>query len=191
MELLIAISAGIGLAAACGFRVFLPLLAASLAVHAGFLTPSAGLAWIGNPPVLIILSVATVLEIAAYYVLWIDNALDTIATPAAIVAGAIVAATAFGDINPAAKWIAAIVAGGGIAGAVQGGTVLTRALSTATTGGLGNFIVATVEAAGAVVLVLMAILIPLAALVVVVVMLVAIWRLLLRKRRRTCAISPS
>lgn len=191
MEMLLAVSAGIGLAAACGFRVFLPLLAASLAVNAGFLNPSPGLLWIGSQPVVILLAVATVLEILGYYIPWVDHALDTVATPAAIVAGAIVAATAFGDINPAVKWMAALIAGGGVAAAVQGGTVLTRAFSTAATGGVGNPLVASAELAGSLTLVLLAILIPIAGVLIVLLLLVIFLRLLLKRRRRLDVVVPA
>ena len=187
METILAITAGIGLAAACGFRVFVPLLATALAVHFGHFTPSPGLQWIGSTPAIIVLGVATAVEIAGYYIPWVDHLLDTIATPAAVVAGTVVAATAFGDIHPAIKWAAAVIAGGGIAAGIQGTTVAARAASTATTGGLANPIVSTIEAIGAVIMTILAIVLPILATVLAILMLIVIIRLVRRLRGRPAA----
>lgn len=187
METILAIAAGIALAAACGFRIFVPLLATSLAVHFGHLSPSSGLDWVGSTPAVILLSVATAMEVAGYYIPWVDNALDSIASPAAVVAGTIAAATAFGDINPAFKWALALIAGGGIAAGVQGSTVVARAASTATTGGAGNPIVATIELVGSVITAILAIVLPIIGLLVAIVLGVVLYRVIRRMRRKPVA----
>ena len=189
MQTLMAICAGIALAAACGFRVFVPLLVAAIAVRLGFLQPTAHMVWLGSTPAIVILGVATVAEIAAYYFPWIDNALDTIASPIAVIAGTLVAATAFGDIPPVFKWALALIAGGGAAALVQGTTVATRVLSSATTGGLANPVVSTLEAAGATVLAVLAILLPVFALVLVVLLVYLLFRALRRLRSKHPALS--
>ena len=130
METLLAICAGLGLSAACGFRVFIPMLVMSIAVHAGHLEVAPDFAWIGSTPALLAFACATVLEIGGYYIPWLDNLLDTIATPAAIIAGTIVTASMVTDVSPFLRWTLAVIAGGGIAGAVQTTTVLTRAASS-------------------------------------------------------------
>src|SRR5688500_8405943 len=145
MQEILSVCMGIGLAAACGFRIFIPPLVMSIAAVSGNLTLSPSFAWIGTYPALITFAAATVLEITAYYVPWLDNLLDSIATPAAMVAGTIVTASMVSGMSPWMQWSLAIIAGGGVAGLVQGTTVLTRATSTATTGGLANPIFATVE----------------------------------------------
>src|SRR5262249_48211351 len=147
METLMSVCVGIGLSAACGFRVFVPLLAMSVAAHSGHLSLGHGFEWIGSNPALIAFSVATVVEIDGYYILWVD----TLASPAAVVAGTVVTASAVADMSPFLKWSLAVIAGGGVAGVVQSGTVLTRAASTVTTGGLGNPVVATLELFGAII----------------------------------------
>jgi hypothetical protein len=144
-ETVLSILVGIGLAAACGFRVFVPLLVLSIASLSGHVTLGSHFQWIGTYPALIAFSVATVLEILGYYIPWVDHLLDTIATPAAVVAGIIVSASVMGNLDPYLRWALAIIAGGGVAGTVQTGTVLVRAASTATTGGFGNSVVATGE----------------------------------------------
>ena len=167
METLLAICAGLGLSAACGFRVFVPLLVMSIAVHAGHLNVSPGFDWIGSTPALITFSFATALEIGGYYIPWVDNFLDSVATPAAIIAGTIVTASMITDVSPFMRWTLAAIAGGGIAGVVQGTTVLARGLSTATTGGLGNPLLATAELGGAVFGSMAAIIMPLVALILI------------------------
>jgi hypothetical protein len=148
-EFLLSLCVGIGLSAACGFRVFVPLLITSLAAHSGHLTLAPGFQWIASPAAVAAFSIATILEIAAYYVPWVDNMLDTIATPAAAVAGTIITASMVGDVSPFLKWSLAVIGGGGAAAAVQTGTVLVRGISTATTAGFANPIFATVELGGA------------------------------------------
>ena len=137
---------GIGLAAATGFRVFLPMLVASGAAYTGHLPLDDSFAWLGSPSALTMLSVAALAEIVAYYVPGVDNLLDTLATPAAFVAGTVVSAAVMTDLPPMVKWTAAVIAGGGVAGVTQGVTAMLRAKSTVLTGGLGNFVIATAEA---------------------------------------------
>lgn len=145
METFLSLCLGIGLAAACGFRVFVPLLVLSIATHAGHVTLAPSFDWIGSTPALISFSVATVLEIGGYYIPWLDNMLDSIATPAAVIAGTVVTAAVMTDISPYLQWSLALIAGGSIAGLVQGSTVATRLVSTSGSAGLANPVVATAE----------------------------------------------
>ena len=166
-ELAVSIALGIGLAAAVGLRVFLPMLVMSIAACTGHLTLSSGFAWLGTAPALVMLSVAALLEILAYYIPGLDNLLDAIATPAALVAGTVVSAAVMTDLPPIIKWTTAVIAGGGAAGLMQGFTSLLRAKSTLTTAGLGNHLIATGELVGALLLSLLALAAPLAAVGVV------------------------
>ena len=145
--LFLAIAMGIGLSACCGFRVFLPLLVAALAARAGILPVQEGMGWLGSWTAIICLGTATLLEILAYYIPFIDNLLDTIATPLAVGAGTLVAFSVFptGDTEPMFRWGLALLAGGSLAGTIQIGSGLLRLLSTKTTAGMGNAAVATSE----------------------------------------------
>ena len=174
---------GIGLSAACGFRVFVPLLVMGLAYQSGNLNLTEGFEWIGSTPAIITFGVATVLEIGAYYIPWLDNLLDSIATPAALIAGTIVTASFVGDVSPWLKWSLAAIAGGGTAATVQIGTVLTRGASTLTTGGLGNPIVSTAEMGGSLGMSLLAIALPLLAVVLVVALIIFVVMKLRRRKR--------
>jgi hypothetical protein len=183
---LFGIPVGLALSAAAGLRVFVPLLLTSGAARLGVLPLSPGMAWIGTDVALVAFATATALEIAAYYVPWLDNLLDTIATPTAITAGIMITAAATPDLPPLLRWTLAIVAGGGTAGIVQASTALLRLKSSAFTAGTGNPLIATGELAGSIVLSLMALLAPLFALAVVAILLVVVFSLagrILRARR--------
>jgi len=145
METIFAILTGIGLSAACGFRIFLPLLALNLASMYGYIGLAPGFEWIGGYQVTIAFGLATALEVIAYYIPWLDNIMDAIASPVSIIAGTIVTASLITDLPASLKWIISIIAGGGIAGLLQSATVALRAKSTLFTGGMGNFIVASFE----------------------------------------------
>lgn len=159
-----ALAMGLGLSAACGFRVFVPLTLMSLMANMGWWTLPHDLLWAAHPVALMMLSSATLIEVAAYYIPWLDNALDTLATPLAVVAGALVTFGFAPEMPPLAQWSLALMAGGGLAGLTQGATVATRAVSSATTGGLGNGVVATLELVFAFFLSLLAIFMPFLAL---------------------------
>ena len=160
MQEVIAVFLGIGLSAACGFRVFVPLLATSLLALTGRVHLAEGLAWMGGYPALIAFATATALEIGAYYLAWLDHALDVVATPAAVVAGTLITGALIPDLAPWLRWTLAIIAGGLPASVIQGATVLLRGKSAVFTGGMGNFLVATGELLGAVLTSALAALLP-------------------------------
>ncbi|CAB1209851.1 DUF4126 domain-containing protein [Acinetobacter bouvetii] len=174
METILGLCIGIGLSAACGFRVFVPLLVMSIASLMGWFEPMKGFEWLAMPSVCIALAVATLCEIAAYYIPWVDNALDTVSTPAAMVAGTLATmAVSSGEMSQFASWAAAIIVGGGTAGAVQMSTVAVRGVSTATTGGVANPVISTGEWIGAAVLSVLSLIVPV--LVVIFVVLLIVW----------------
>lgn len=157
-ETLRGIMIGLGLSAACGFRVFLPPLIAGIAAEFGYLDLAEGFQWLGSTPALIAFGVAATCEILAYYIPWVDNALDAIAGPAAAVAGMILSASMIGELSPLLKWSLALIAGGGAAGLLHTATACLRGGSTLTTGGAGNPLLSTMEAGGAVTVSLLAVL---------------------------------
>tara|TARA_B100001250_G_scaffold22496_1_gene18927 strand:+ start:192 stop:794 length:603 start_codon:yes stop_codon:yes gene_type:complete len=174
LETLMAVSLGLGLAAASGFRVFIPPFLYGLSLRFDMLPislPMTGLSeWMASDFGLIILGAAMLIEILGYYIPWIDNLLDTIASPAAILAGVLMMSSTLSDSNPMIQWGFSIIAGGGVSGTVQIGTVATRAVSTATTGGLANPVVSTVEAGACLVCTILALLLPIIALLLVIVL---------------------
>ena len=187
-DVLLALAMGVGLAAACGFRVFTPLFVMSLAARGGYMSVAGNVGWVQSDVALIALGAATALEIGAYYVPWLDNALDSIATPAAGIAGTLAASSLLTGMDPAMQWSLGAIAGGGTALSVQGLTVGARALSSATTGGMGNGAVSTAEAGAATGLSIIAIAWPLLAVAIVFSAMFWIGRFVLRRYRRRRAL---
>lgn len=184
METVLALLVGIGLAAAAGFRVFVPLLLAGLAQRYGVLPLADSFAWMGSTPALFGFGAATLIEVLGYYVPWVDNLLDTVASPAAVVAGVLLTAGVLTDVDPLLRWTLAIVAGGGTATVFQGLTAGSRGISTATTGGLANPLVSTAEAGISAVLGVLAIVVPVVAVVLVALLLVLVARRTVFRRPR-------
>ena len=165
---------GIGLAAATGFRIFLPLFVTSLASYMGWIDTNESFQWLAGLPTLVATSIAMVVEIIAYYIPYVDNILDTISVPLATVAGSVIFASQFMDIGTFPQWALALIAGGGTAAAISSGFAGTRAASTATTGGLGNPVVATTETAGAGIMSVLAIAAPIIAVIATIILIVIV-----------------
>jgi hypothetical protein len=181
---------GIGLSAAVGFRIFVPFLVMSIAALSGNLDLAPGFDWVGTYYALIAFLVATVVEVLAYYIPWVDNVLDTVATPAAIVAGIVATAAVVTDMSPLLKWSLALIAGGGAAATVQATTVAVRGASSLTTGGIGNPVVATGELGGSTITSLLAIIVPVLTFILLIVTGVFVWRGLRSVRRRRQKSAP-
>ena len=145
MQLALSIIIGIGLAASAGFRIFVPLLAMNLASKYGLFSLQESWAWMGSDTALVIFAIATIMEALAYMVPWLDNILDTIATPAAAVAGTLIVVATIGDMDPVLSWTLAIIAGGGTAATLKGTSSGVRVASTATTVGVANPVIAIFE----------------------------------------------
>ncbi|GHB72498.1 DUF4126 domain-containing protein [Persicitalea jodogahamensis] len=184
MELLLSIALGIGLSASTGFRIFVPALLANVACMNGWITPAESFAWLGTWTAFFALLSATVVEIGAYYIPFVDNLLDTIAAPLSVVAGTLLT-TSFVEIdNPVLQWGLGLIVGGGTAGLVQAGTSLLRVGSTTATGGLGNPVLSTVENVASFGLSGLAIFLPVLSLVAVASLIWWLWRRVKRYRKR-------
>ncbi len=184
----VAISIGFGMAAACGFRVFVPMVVIGVAARFDWLTLSDGFHWLETWPAIAAFSLATVLEIAAYYLPWLDNVLDSASVPAAVIAGVVVSAACVVDMNPMLKWTLAVIAGGGAAGTVKSGMAGIRLGSTATTGGVGNPIVSTIEWISSLLLSTLAVFLPVFAGIVAVVIVLVLIRMALRRLKAKRAV---
>ncbi len=181
MDTLLTIALGIGLSAACGFRVFVPLLVIGIAGRTEHLTLAGSFEWMSSTPALIVFGSATVLEIGAYYIPFVDNVLDTLAAPSAVVAGVIATGSQVTDMDPLLGWSIAIIAGGGAAGAVQGLTTVVRQISSVATAGFGNPIMSTAEAGASLGLSILAIVVaPVAAFGVLMLIYLAVKKIFFR-----------
>jgi hypothetical protein len=185
METLLGLCIGLGLAAACGFRVFVPLLVLSIGARTGLIQTADGFTWLSSWQAMSALAFASVLEIVAYFWPWLDHALDTIASPAAVVAGTVAAASQVQHMDPTLTWLLGLIAGGGAAAATQTLTVSTRAASTVATGGLLNPVLNAVQSACSAVLSILAVVVPVLGAIILLGLAVAIVRWRLRRRART------
>lgn len=184
MEIFLSLCLGIGLAACSGFRVFVPLLLSSIAIHFGIVNVTDGFEWMGTWTAIAVLATATVLEIGGYYIPWVDNLLDTIAAPAAVAAGTLLT-TSFVEIdNPLLHWGLGIIMGGGTAGFIQVGTSLVRLASTKLSGGIANPVVATVENVASVGFSLFTFWLPVVAFVFVVLFVMWLIQKLLKRKSK-------
>ncbi len=182
---------GIGLAAASGFRVFLPLFAVSLASYFHWIPMSEQFEWLTGLPTLITTAIATVVEVLAYYIPFIDHLLDTVSVPLATIAGSVLFASQFAGIGSFSQWGLALIAGGGTAATISSGFAGIRAASTATTGGLGNSVVGTTETAGAGIMSILAMVAPVIAVIFTIITIVCIiilgrkaWKKLRSRKKR-------
>lgn len=181
---LLPVALGVGLAAAAGLRVFVPLLLIGLAARTGHLALGQDFLWLASTPALAMFAVAAVMEIAAYYVPVLDNLLDGIAGPTAVGAGIAISAAVMADYPPMMKWTLAILAGGGAAAAAQAATTVLRGSSTVLTGGAGNHLLATGEIVGSIFLTVLSLALPWLAAAAALILLFLIWRMILKARRR-------
>ena len=191
---ILSILIGLGLAAACGFRIFVPFLVMSLAARGGHLQLSEGFDWIASDMGLGVFVFATVAEVAAYYIPWVDNLLDTISTPTAVIAGVVATASQISGLDPMLTWAISVIGGGGTAGLVQGLTVVTRQVSAFATGGFGNPLVSTLEGGASIIAALMAIVVPVLAVFGLLILLyLSVTRIhrFLQKRRNPPAPAPA
>ncbi|WP_326981690.1 DUF4126 domain-containing protein [Chryseobacterium sp. MYb264] len=186
---------GIGLAAATGFRVFLPLFAVSLASFMGWIPMNEHFEWLSGLPTLITTGIATIVEVLAYYIPFVDHLLDTLSIPLATIAGSVLFASQFADLGTFPQWALALIAGGGTAATVSSGFAGIRAASTMTTGGLGNSVVGTTETAGAGIMAVLAMILPILAGICAIILVIFIlvsgrkfWKKL--KTRNTARSTP-
>lgn len=184
MSIIVSLCIGLGLSASSGFRVFVPLLVANVAALSGIIPLAENMAWLGTWTAFACLATATVVEVVAYYIPWVDNILDTITTPTAVVAGTLLTAAVLTGVDPVWQWGLGIIVGGGTAGVIQVGTSGVRLGSTATTGGIANPFLATIEHIVSLIGSTLAVFIPIiTAIIVLICMTVLAWFLWKKKEK--------
>lgn len=205
MQIFMALCAGLGLSAACGLRVFLPLFVTSIAVRAGMLSVGPSFEWLGATPAIVLFGTATVVEIVGFLVPWVDHALDLLAAPLAAIAGALLmtsqldimmpgdaenAAAAVPLLHPAVAWSLGIIVGAMTASGVEAASIAGRVSSSVLTIGWLNPIYGMAETVLAIIVTLLAVWVPILAgglvLLLLPIVIFAVWRILAwrRKQRR-------
>ena len=179
LQALIAASTGLGLAAASGFRVFLPPFLMAVWVRLGFMDVNiegTEFESLSSDLSILLLGVASLSEVLAYKIPWMDNLLDSIATPLAGLAGISVVAVSLEGTDPSVQWALAVIAGGGTSLSIQSATVAGRGLSSMFTLGLANPLFSIIEDIAALFLILIALLAPLIALFTSIILIFSISR---------------
>lgn len=173
MEYILAVFIGIGLSISAGFRVFTPMLLASIAAKFGWLPLAAGFEWLGSTPALIALALATLLEVISYYVPAFDNFMRGLSAPLAAIAGTLMTVSVIGVEDSAfLSWGLAFVTGGGAATLTSLTNTAVRGTSTVTTAGLANPLVSIIEDISAVVLPIVSIIFPLVVIVMLIIVII-------------------
>jgi hypothetical protein len=168
---IVSIFLGISLAASVGFRIFVPFFVLSLAAHYQIVPLNENWEWVGTTAAILTLGIATIVEIAAYLIPWVDHLLDTIAIPLAAIAGTAIMLSTIANFDPLFTWVLAIIAGGGTATAIKSSTSTTRLASTTATAGLANPVVSVLESGTSVFLSIVAVFLPIAAILIVIAIL--------------------
>ena len=205
LQIFTALCAGLGLSAACGLRVFLPLFVVSIAVRADMLVVGPSFEWLGATPAIVLFGTATVVEIVGFLVPWVDHALDLLAAPLAAIAGAVLmtsqldimipsdvsdALQATPLLHPAVTWSLGIIMGATAASGVEAASIAGRVSSSVLTIGWLNPIYGMAETVLAMIVTLLAVWVPVLAggmvLLLLPIVLFAVWRILAwrRKQRR-------
>ena len=173
-----------GLAAACGFRIFIPPLTYGLLYKADLVQLAEGWYWIGNDWVIAVLALTALIEIIGNLVPWLDNLLDVIATPTAIIAGTILSAACLNEIDPGLKWMLSIMSGVLVTGGFQLTTVSVRGLSSIFTGGLINPIISFIEDLISLVISISIILFPVLGIFIIILIALFLRRIYISLKKR-------
>ena len=200
MAIFLAVCAGLGLSAACGLRVFLPLFMAAIAVRAEFLDVGPHFAWLGSNASIVLFGTATVVEVVGFLVPWVDHVLDLLAAPLAAAAGAVLMTSQLGTLtvagaegsepllHPAIAWSLGIIAGATTASGVEAASIAGRLSSSVLTIGWLNPIYGMIETVFSFAMTLMALIVPILAGILVLLflplLLVAVWRILVWRRKQ-------
>jgi hypothetical protein len=168
---------GVGLAATSGLRTFLPLLLLAGSVKFGWFGISLGstYAWLASDLAFVALLLATIFEVAADKIPFVDHGLDAAGTVLRPVAGALAVAAVWNGTDPAAAALIGLIVGAPLALGMHTAKAGTRAGSTAVTAGVGNPILSVLEDFVALFLGVTALLVPLLVPLLLVIALLFIW----------------
>jgi hypothetical protein len=174
-ETLQAVALAIALAACAGLRTFLPLFLAGLLSRAGWLVLGPSFQFLSSNRALILFGIASLIEILADKIPAVDHALDALSTPLRAGAGALLAASALGQVTDPLHALALGAAVGAPAALVpHAAKAGLRAASTAFTGGLANPLLSFGEDVVTLLLFALAVLVPLAVVLLLVLVLAGV-----------------
>lgn len=183
MTILVAIAAGIVLAASAGLRAFVPLFAVGVASRTFGWDVASEMQWLASNTALTCFGIASALEVAADKIPVVDHALDAVHTIIGPIAGALAGLSVWLHFPPTVAAVLAIAVGAPVAGGVHLLAATTRVKSSVVSGGTLNPVASTVEDGVTVGAILIAILAPLLALGLTIVLFVLVARYIVKRRR--------
>ena len=178
----LALSMGLALAATCGLRAFLPLLAISVLGALGKLELGEGFLWMTSPAAILCFSTAVVAEVAADKIPMVDHALDGAGVFIKPLAAAVATASMVVGFDPLLGLVLGLVSGGVAAEGVHLAKAKLRGLSSAFTATAGNPVLSVGEDIAALTGVVLSVLVPVLGLAVL--LSLSAWILLRWRRRR-------
>jgi len=184
-QIIASIIMGIGLSACCGIRAILPLLGISVASRLGYIHLNPNFLFLSSNAALIVFSLAAILEILAYKVPLVDNFMDAISVPTAIIAGGIAEASFIKGIDPLLALVIGLIVGGSISGLVKVASGTLRAGVTVATAGVGNIFLSIKEDIISVVSIILSIFLPYLALLLLLLIGIVIFIIIkiIKKRK--------
>lgn len=147
---------GLALATATGFRIFLPMFLLSFTSHIGWVTLPQKLSWLEGETALFVLGVAMLIELVSYFIPGVDNIMDIIDTPIAVIVGFLVVFSVI-EVNSMMEWILAVVIGGIVPAVIKACKATIRGGVTLLMGGLGNGLFSIVEALASILIVVISV----------------------------------
>ncbi|MHA0042620.1 DUF4126 domain-containing protein [Deinococcus sp. PEB2-63] len=182
MELLSGLLSSLGLSGAAGLNAFIPLLVVGLLSRADVIQLNAPFDLLANPWVLLGVAVVGLLDFVGDKIPGVDHVLHVAGGVVNAAAGAVLFASQAGvaDVPPALSMALGLI----VAGGVQATRTAVRPVATATTAGLGNPVVSTVEDGTSLLLSALAVFAPLVAALLLVVIVVGVYRFWSARRVR-------
>lgn len=181
MELLSGLLSSLGLSGAAGLNAYVPLLLVGLLSRTGVMNLNEPFHLLGNPWVLLAIAVIGLLDFVGDKIPGIDTALHLVGGIVNTAAGAVLfaAQTGVADVPPALSLALGVI----VAGGVHATRTAVRPVATATTGGLGNPVVSTLEDGTSLLLAGLAVFAPVLAVLLLAAVVFVGYRLWGRLRR--------
>src|SRR5688500_15014514 len=187
MSVLLAVAAGVVLAASAGLRAFVPLFAVGVASRTLGWDLATEMQWLASNTALTCFGIASALEVAGDKIPVVDHALDAVHTIIGPIAGALVGLSVWLHCPPGVAAVLALAVGAPIAGGVHLVAATTRVKSSVVSGGTLNPVASTVEDGVTVGAIAIAIFAPLLALAVAILLFVVVGRFVAKRLRRSAA----
>jgi hypothetical protein len=186
MELLSGLLSSLGLSGAAGLNAYVPLLVVGLLSRLGVMHLNGPFDLLANPWVLLAVGVLGVLDFVGDKIPGVDSALHLVGGLINTAAGAVLfaAQTGVADVPPALSLALGVI----VAGGVHATRTAVRPVATATTGGLGNPLVSTLEDGTSLLLSLLAVFMPVLAVLLLAAVILVAYRLWTRLRGRRRAL---